>query len=563
LERIVNSEILSLVEDHYSRSSSPLHIIYEAPTGYGKTSLAPLIALEISESEVSTGYIHVLPMRSMVRKIYEELVERIGGKSICYQASGLFLPGKNPFLSCSANISTFDSFMLNLSRVGVGKASSHYEVARSMIFTSTVVYDEAHLYGGDPGSPEEGLYTSFLVSVEAMALARSPVVVLTATLPRSLAETIYDILLRRGGGRVGSKVLWLRYGIDVKAENIDRKIAYVDKDYDKLVGSVKWDTIVAREGLDGVCRRIVEDFQTGMKVLVVANKPARATRIYECLISSGLKPLLLHGRMKYGEREELERKIGESEILVATQVVEAGVNVSYDVLYTDVAPISNLIQRAGRINRWFKEERGKVVLIDDREAYNKIYPEEIVTATLDAVKRQLKMGKLNWRSPYTTYRLIEEVYGEKRISTSTHDTIFLKYAVRAFFADAKHVSSKLFKRCLSLKGFVRSSILIPLVHMSMDHGHDVYKIYWNTIPASFSWVLDKRKQLFHEKTVALVLKQDRSGGIVIEEEPVDTASTDELKKQVCRYMCYQWKKGVFLGLLVKDEAYRDWRGLLV
>lgn len=559
LERIVNNEILALVEDHYSRYSSPLHIVYEAPTGYGKTSLAPHIASVVDENGLSTGYIHVLPMRSMVRKIYEEL--RRGGRksSVCYQAGGLLLPGKNPFLSCSTNITTFDSFMLNLVRVGVGEASSHYEAARSMIFTSTIVYDEAHLYGGDPGNPEEDLYTSFLVSLEAMVYARSPTIVMTATLPEQLAERIYDTLVL-GSSKDGSKVLWVRYGRSVKAKNISHSITCVDKEYDKLVENVEWTTVITRDDLASIARSIAEEALTGEKILVVLNKPARAARIYDHLINSGLKPLLLHGRMKYGEREELEKKISEAEILVATQVVEAGINVSYDTLYTDLAPISNLIQRAGRVNRWFTRDKSRVVLISDREAYENIYPEDIVANTLDTIKYYLEKGRLNWRSPYTTYELIERTYRGRRVSIT--GVIDLKYFVMASSIGKKELHRDLYMKCLGLKGFVRNSILIPLVHLGRDKDYDIQEIYRNTIPVSFPWVLSKRKQLFTEKTVALLLKQDRSGELMVEEESVNTTDTNVLKKEVCKYICYPGR-GVFLGLVIRDDAYRDWRGLLV
>ena len=100
MNRVVNEEILFLLDRYYREKDRPLHIIYEAPTGYGKTSLAPQIASHVKEAGLSTSYIHVLPMRSMVRKIYEDLSEKLSSKTICYQAGGLFLAGKNPFLSC-------------------------------------------------------------------------------------------------------------------------------------------------------------------------------------------------------------------------------------------------------------------------------------------------------------------------------------------------------------------------------------------------------------------------------------------------------------------------------
>ncbi len=564
MKRVVNEEILVFTDKYYQQKDKPLHIIYEAPTGYGKTSLAPQLASIVEEAGLSTSYIHILPMRSMVRKIYEEVATKIN-KTTCYQAGGLFLAGKNPFLACNANIVTFDSYMLNLIRVGVEEVARHYESARTMIFTSTIIYDEAHLYGGDPGNPEESLYTSFLVSLETVALANSPVIVMTATLPKTLAYRIYEELTRIS--RInGSTVLWIRYGKAIKSDNINSGIKYIDREYDNLVNNVKWYTEITRDpGLNNICNTIIEEASTGKKILVIMNKPVRAVKIYECLSQKGLKPLLIHGRMKYGEREELEKRINESNILVATQVVEAGINVDYDVLYTDIAPISNLIQRAGRVNRWFNKPEGKVVIIYDKESYDNIYPDNIVVTTLNTIKKRVDKRKnsINWRSPYTCYELIEEVYQKQAIQPIYSSIIDLEVLARTSYADRKTVYRTIASYCYRLENPIRGSLLIPLIHLTDDMDkYELYRVYENTIPASFSWIITNRKQLFPDKIKALILKYDKeSGETIITEEPIGS-TVDDLKNKVCRYISWP-KRELFLGLIVKAEAYVEKRGLLV
>lgn len=53
---------------------------------------------------------------------------------------------------------------------------------------------------------------------------------------------------------------------------------------------------------------------------------------------------------------------GESVVLVSTSVVEAGVDVSFDTVFRDYAPIPNIVQSGGRCNRSFGGETGDVVV---------------------------------------------------------------------------------------------------------------------------------------------------------------------------------------------------------
>ena len=66
--------------------------------------------------------------------------------------------------------------------------------------------------------------------------------------------------------------------------------------------------------------------------------------------------LLIHARFMYKHRKKVEEKIDELKvkphILVTTQVCEVSLDISYDVMFTEIAPISDLIQRFGRVNRY-------------------------------------------------------------------------------------------------------------------------------------------------------------------------------------------------------------------
>lgn len=110
----------------------------------------------------------------------------------------------------------------------------------------------------------------------------------------------------------------------------------------------------------------------GRITLVVCNTVERATRSYEALENLGItKDLrLVHSRFRPHERaawkaEFLGReacKQGVDRIIVATQVVEAGVDISATTLITELSPWSSLVQRFGRCARY--SGSGSVVVVD-------------------------------------------------------------------------------------------------------------------------------------------------------------------------------------------------------
>lgn len=96
------------------------------------------------------------------------------------------------------------------------------------------------------------------------------------------------------------------------------------------------------------------------KLLIVCNRVKRAQQLYSELkdIYSNIPILLIHSRFKRKQRQQLEMQLKEQYnnmmdgcIVVATQVVEVSLDISFDVMITECAPLDALIQRFGRINR--------------------------------------------------------------------------------------------------------------------------------------------------------------------------------------------------------------------
>jgi len=106
--------------------------------------------------------------------------------------------------------------------------------------------------------------------------------------------------------------------------------------------------------------RIVEAARRGSSVLVVATWVDRAQEAYRglkaALAADGVQVELLHGRFSMRDRSAKEALLRGAKgtaglVLVATQVVEVSLNIDFDTLFTEPAPLDALLQRFGRVNR--------------------------------------------------------------------------------------------------------------------------------------------------------------------------------------------------------------------
>ncbi len=168
------------------------------------------------------------------------------------------------------------------------------------------------------------------------------------------------------------------------------------------------------------------------KVLVVKNRVADSQETYTILKNRfpTIPILVLHSRFKRGRRNELEgqllewNKKNEPCIVVSTQVVEVSLDISFNLMVTDCAPIDSLIQRFGRINRIRNMlSIGKYMPIyilapplTDKEA--KPYDLEILNKTYEVLPNKKILRE------YTIQKLIDIVYSKINITSIDAVSIF-------------------------------------------------------------------------------------------------------------------------------------------
>lgn len=120
--------------------------------------------------------------------------------------------------------------------------------------------------------------------------------------------------------------------------------------------------------------KILAAKKPGENTLVVLNRVDRAQALYKSLKKqiSEKSLLLLHARFRPAERRAIEARLKsvppqDGKVIIATQAVEAGVDITSATLFTELAPWASLVQRFGRCNRYGEKNEsggGKVFWID-------------------------------------------------------------------------------------------------------------------------------------------------------------------------------------------------------
>lgn len=150
--------------------------------------------------------------------------------------------------------------------------------------------------------------------------------------------------------------------------------------------------VILKEGLLSENLHLIKkDLEAGGKVLVVCNTVVQSQEVFKKLKASATNSILLHGAFTGEDRTNHEKALKEGEkdeinpiqLLVGTQAIEVSLDIDYDVIYTEPAPIDALIQRFGRVNR--KRDKGICPVIVFKEANKNdkyIYNPEIVRSTI-------------------------------------------------------------------------------------------------------------------------------------------------------------------------------------
>jgi CRISPR-associated endonuclease/helicase Cas3 len=246
----------------------------------------------------------------------------------------------------------------------------YFEIGLSELLGGLIIFDEIHAYDPHVAALIE-------VAVERLRALKVRFLFMTATFPDFLKQRLQGVL-----GEAPVLTVQRHHERDIRLLDTARHRLHIHHD----------------RALEDFADMIVADART-KKVLIVCNRVAQAQEMYQTLKARTPSIALLHSRFISRDRAYKEnsltafpedsdaarRQIPTADVLVSTQVVEVSLNLSFDTLYTEIAPVDALLQRSGRVNRM--NQHGAPVPVHvaarfDSDRVHHIYSLERIAATL-------------------------------------------------------------------------------------------------------------------------------------------------------------------------------------
>jgi len=529
-------------------------LFIELPTGYGKTTLSISISL-FTFNECGFKTTIAYPTRVLLESQYDKFRKFLDGSALGVRY--MYSPD-SPYLIKPITLTTIDTLSMVMFGMSPEELNSilerywrgtldysigHYLFSWSSYALSNIILDEFHLLTDSTKS------LTFSLALLKLALRLDQrVVILSATLPKALLEK----LCRELSGYY-NKILAVSFGKEKKLrfENITQEVVYdeefiserLSKSYD-----VHIEELSSEDKLDRIYRWLMDNINASpkTKAIVVFNTVSDAINFYRRIRSIDISKILLHSRFTEKDRvrkiEELNKIIsGDEYIIVSTQVIEVGVDISSNLFISEMAPASSLIQRLGRFLRKEGEKKGKVYLwIEDKKDKEnmlyKVYDLDLVYET----KRYLSeiRDKVCFHSPIDNknkvgYEYLLDVYRDEMYDIRKD---FLNEMIMVTLNLEAGIKGAIELFLESEESFVREGYNVPVIPKNILPSKDELT---NTKPADFTrnFVLGVSLGIF-----SILLDRDLIDGYIhiAPDGKLDIKPFDEVRKRI-RKGKYMWR----------------------
>jgi len=382
---------------------APQIYLLEDVTGAGKTEAAMMLAYRLMGQGLAEGFFIGLPtmatanaMYKRVAEVYQKLftdnanlVLAHGHKKLVEEFAATIFPPDTPeqddaqldetaSARCSAWLADHSKRAL-LASAGIGTIdqallavlhSKHQSLRLLGLFNKVLIVDEVH-------ACDAYMQGVLEVLLEFHARTGGPVILLSATLPSRMKQALLNAYAK---GRNQESAPALRSDAYPLATRWHDGQTALLEDALASRACVSRTVHVHYEADDEkVFAHIVAALQQGQCVGWIRNTVADAMAAYE-RISQMIPPekiTLFHARFvlkdRLGKEEQVLSFFGEGSkqhdrqgrLMIATQVAEQSLDVDFDVLITDLAPIDRVLQRAGRMQRHVRDAQGNRLVTTD------------------------------------------------------------------------------------------------------------------------------------------------------------------------------------------------------
>ena len=443
------SPLQQLVLDHDLEEDSHLIIIEDA-TGNGKTEAAIEFVRKLLLKKQGDGVFFGLPTMATANAMYFRLVEALpklftdsdkvsihlthssqdtvlrmnAEKDYNYadqetasnQMNTWLQDSRKRSLLADIGVGTIDQALLGVLQ------TKHATIRLFGLQRKIVVIDEVHAFDG---------YTKELIKnlIKIHCGMGGSLILLSATLPLSMRSEFLNCFTYHHEYQLDTKFPL------VTIANSKEVLQLSSQKSNEKKREVQFQFVYSQ---DDCFKKMNEWFESGACFCWLRNTVQDVLDVYPILVQKfGVENVtVFHSRFALGDRIETEKKVLElfgknssekqriGKIVLGTQVLEQSLDVDFDYMLTDLAPIDLLIQRLGRVQRHDRGDRGVVRLhilaprfVDEpsEDWYQKtfqkggfVYPDHALLWRTQKILLQKKIFNLPQDSRY----LIEAVYGQ-------------------------------------------------------------------------------------------------------------------------------------------------------
>lgn len=350
----------------------PMLAVIEDETGAGKTEAALILAQRMMLAGKGRGLFFALPTMATADAMFARAVKVMGrlftsapSVTLAHGRAGLSQPFRDLVgrsaegeddVTCAPWLADNRRRAL-LADVGIGTVDqvllavlpTKFATLRLWGLSSKIlIVDEVH----ELGDPYMGVELAQLLRAHAMRGGSA--ILMTATLPLDQRAKLVAAF-EEGAGRA------VEQDFDPAYPSLSVAGGAVSRDFPRTSSARGQVTVRRLEGAEAALGLLVEAATRGAACVWVRNAVDDAIAAVAALRARGVDAALLHARFALCDRKAVEADMlrcfgreGEGRagrVLVATQVVESSLDLDFDVMVSDLAPIAALIQRAGRLWR--------------------------------------------------------------------------------------------------------------------------------------------------------------------------------------------------------------------
>ncbi len=421
---------------HYDPQNIQKNTLILSSTGLGKTEMTLLLSDKFK-------LFYTLPIRSSVDAIYKRFVK--------------YFDIKNVGILHASSFNTleyiFENFENSNDKTQEINIYLEYNLSRNLSKNLNVLTV-------DQVFPAYFKYHGFQKIYATLSYSKIVIDEIQAYSPLMLAIILNTLkeISKLGGKYIVSTATFPNFLIDQNYISFDNYIKYIPNISKHKIKLINQDLILDNQINPYIENKILsKNFE---KILIICNTVVKSQEVYNKIINNEKirnnfeNIILLHSRFIRKDRDKIENIVLDNSfkgILISTQVVEVSLDIDFDILFTELAPLDVIIQRIGRILRKYKfnldkliNEENILIFTENPSGKGIIYEKELLDNTIQILS-ELKTHTL--LSEKLKLELINQYYDINFLKYTKYYQKFKSYydKIRGIFLDKKSQAHEIFR----------------------------------------------------------------------------------------------------------------------